>query len=134
MADISYTAADVTLNAGGVKARGTAAEVITAGEPVYKDGAPYNKLRPCINTSAAATLCAGIALNAAAANQPIFYATEGEVDYGGGLSAGEVYYVSSTAGGVEPSLASSDFVTLVGAAKTASVMSLKIVALGVQVA
>lgn len=108
MADLTVTAASVVASASAVKGRGTAGESITAGQPVYIDTSDSNKLKKADAGAAAAARVAGIALHAAAANQPLEYAIA-DPDFAPGATlslsaAGDagLYFLSNTAGGLCP--------------------------------
>lgn len=136
MADVSITAANVLAGANAKKRRGIAGATITAGQAVYEDSADSNKfkLADC-DLSAAAAKCVGIALHGAASGQPLEIVEEDDDFTPGGtlsLSAGGdtgVYVLSGTAGGIAPmdDLASGDYPVILGVAKSASKMVLKII-------
>jgi len=98
MADLSV--ASVKLRSGEPGA-GTAGVTITAGQGLYLDSAD-NRLKLAAAADVAKARCVGIALNGATADQPVNYAGPGSiVDLGGG-TAGLIYIVSGTAGGLSP--------------------------------
>jgi hypothetical protein len=124
MADISVTqSAVVAANANTVKATGVSGAAITAGQAVYADPADSYKIKPAQANSANPTHApnaVGIALNnAPGANQPVTYATDGDVIFNNVLTTGQVYALSAAnAGGIAPyaDLASTNFVTVLGVA------------------
>lgn len=132
MAAITITAADVTPGANAVVVLETAGEnAITAGEPVRKTS---NKVFAASNATAAAAAVIGIALANAATNQPVAVITGGDISFGDDvLTVGLIYAVGDSAGQIVPSadLGSGDFTTILGVAKTASVLSLDIQRSGV---
>lgn len=133
MADLTITAANVVL-VSGPKTTGTAGESLTAGQSVYLKSSDSKIYKADNNVTSAEASCVGIALHAAAANQPITYAIDtAVVNMGATLTVGETYIVSSTAGGVAPVAdVSTNFVTHLGVALTAANLSLKLVPWGVQ--
>lgn len=120
MADLSITATQVK-RITGTPRWGTAAETITAGQPVYIDD---GKLRPAVATSAYAADAVGVALNGGAVDQPIEYLLleQGAViDLGAAAAAaaGKIYVVSGSAGGLSPHTdattpATGEYATVVG--------------------
>jgi hypothetical protein len=134
MTDISITAANVVAGTGAKKVNGVAGAVVTAGQVVYRDSADGKfKLADCDHATAAVRSPYGIALNGAAANQPLTVITEGPVTIGGTLTAGVTYYLSSVAGGVAPiaDIASGDYPVILGIATSASVLDVNIQEAGV---
>lgn len=128
MADLVITAANVVAGNGASRRDGTAGEAITAGQVVYLDAADQRyKLADC-DAAAALRSPRGIALNGAAAGQPIEVLTEGPVTIGAVLTAGTAYYLSGTPGGIAPvaDLATGDYPTIVGIATSASVLDVKL--------
>src|SRR5690348_4111768 len=103
--------ADVTVTATGVKPVsgstvvdiGVAGESITAGQPLYKNANDSNKLyKTDANLGVSSAQVVGVAMHAATTDQPIEYATGGDLDFGSGLTVAIVYIVSATAGGIAP--------------------------------
>lgn len=134
MTDISVTAASVLASAGATLGIGTAGEALTAGQPVYKDATDSGKIKACdANASAAASACVGIALHTSANNQPIEYATGGDINMGATLVVGQVYITSANAGGVAPvsDLTTGWYTTVLGVATTTANLRLSINAGGV---
>jgi len=134
MADLSITAANVIAGSGATVKGGTAGATITAGQVVYLDSAA-GTYKLADNDDAAADEPHGIALNGAAAGQPLAVLTEGPVTIGATLTAGTTYYLSDTAGGICPhgDLANPQTVTLLGIATSASVLQVGIVQTGVTI-
>lgn len=134
MADLSITAANVVAANTAARQSGMAGETITAGQAVYLDPTVKKWLKADSNSAtAAAKTAGGIALNAAALNQPLAVATSGDVTIGAALTAGSAYYLSETPGGLQPAadLASGENVCLIGLANSASVLNIAIQAPGV---
>lgn len=104
MAALSITAASVLMSANGKSADGIAGAAITAGQVLYKDAADSNKLKLADADGAAAlrNVC-GIALNSAAAGQPVEYCIKDPaLVIGATITIGYVAILSSTAGGIAP--------------------------------
>lgn len=129
MTDLSITAASVLKGTGAQLGYGTAGAAITAGDTLYIDTADSNKLKlaDCDGASALRT-CVGIALCDAASGQPVTYQKAGEITLGAILTAGTIYVLSDTAGGIMPAadLEAGDYVTILGVAKSTSVLSMNI--------
>jgi hypothetical protein len=127
MADITVTPANVVSDTTTVKTSGTSGAAITAGQAVYADPSDSYRIKPAQANSANPTHApnvVGIALNSAPGqNQPVTYATNGNVLFGSGLTTGQVYVVSAAnAGGIAPygDLVATNFVTVLGVATSAS--------------
>ncbi len=136
MTDIVITATSVVGDGSGKRAQGTAGEAITAGQAVYFDTSVNKwKLADSDSATAAAKTSGGIALNGAALNQPVTVQVEGDVTIGATLVAGTAYYLSETAGGIQPAadLGAGENVCQLGIAKSTSVLAVRIVAPGVTV-
>jgi hypothetical protein len=120
MADLSVTAASVAKATGAATDEGTAGESVTAGQPVYRNQTDAGKLYRTDADAEASSVCAGIALHAAAAGQPLEFLTSGPIDIGATVAVGQVYVVSTNAGGIAPyaDLASGDYVSLLGVGTT----------------
>jgi hypothetical protein len=101
MSDITLTASSVAPTTSTVIARGTAFEQINAGQPIYADPANGNKLRVAGNTSGTTAAVVGIALNTSAPNQPLAYATGGDITTGAQLgTAATPFVLGSSAGNI----------------------------------
>lgn len=99
MAEISVTASAVRGTSSGF-ARGTAGATITAGQTLYLDSNSKLQLSDANNTSADEVV--GIALHASLADQPLTYASSGDVTINAALTAGVFYVVGTTAGSIAP--------------------------------
>lgn len=133
MADLSITAANVVSGAAPrIDRKRTAGAAITAGQWVYRDGEQY-KLADDNSATAAARVPDGVALNGAAAGQPLAVQTGGEITMGAVLAPGVAYYLSDTPGGMCPvaDLATGEYPCVVGIAKSASVLRIGINPAGV---
>lgn len=128
-ADLTITAANVVAGSNAKKQPGIAGAVITAGQPIYRDSAT-SKLAPVDvdSVTADARTPIGIALNGAAANQPVNYITEGDLNVGATLTVGTIYVASDTPGGIMPAadLESGDYVTVLGVASAANNLRMKL--------
>lgn len=114
MADLSITAANVERASGSIQ-HATATVAITAGQVISVATAGTAVLGTNASDQSANTT--GIALNEAAANQPISYLAVGQLDVGATLTIGELY-VASAAGAISPvgDHASADYLTVLGQA------------------
>lgn len=126
MADISVTAASVTLTSGQTDT-GTAGATITAGQLLYKDTANSNVLKHASCAATATAVVCGMALNGGASGQPIQFAKAGAILVPGAtLGVGEIYVLSDGSGTYAPraDLTTGDKVVIVGYATTASSITL----------
>ena len=133
MADLVITAANVAKGAHAALGSGTAGVAITAGQVLYLDAGTQRHVLTD-NDGDGTRQAEGIALNAAAAGQPITFLKGGEVTIGAVLTPGMAYYASDTAGGIIPhaDLAVGMDVILVGIAVSASVLSVSFRNTGVE--
>jgi hypothetical protein len=130
MSDLSITAASVIAGSDSVYEYGLWGETGTAGMPVYKDTST-NKWMKADNNSAtaAARRALGIALNGGGNNQPVKVHKQGDITIGATLTAGARYYLSETAGGIQPEAdlaTTGEYVCLLGVAKSTTVLALNI--------
>lgn len=135
MADLSLTASAIVAGSGAYVLSGTAGATITAGQAVYLDSSDSKyKLADCDSATAAVRDVVGIALNGASDGQPIDIITEGDLTVGSVLTGGIPYFLSPNAGGICPiaDIAVGDYYTIIGIAKSATVLSVKIHASGFQ--
>lgn len=106
MADITVTAANVAPNTGTVApsviTRGTAGATVTAGQSIYLDSATNTLKLADADASTATASAVGIALHGSLTGQPLAYVTGGFFTPGATLTKGQVYCVSTTAGGIAP--------------------------------
>lgn len=133
MADLTITATSVVPGSNAVKETGVALSTITAGQVVYRDPTTL-KFAPADANSATAAIRAayGIALNGAAAGQPVTVQTDGDITIGATLVVGVVYVLSATAGGIAPAadVADGDYVSVIGTPTSTTVLRLAIVQSG----
>lgn len=138
MADLSVTAANVLKGAGSrVKIEnGIAGAAATAGQTVYRDATDNKfKVADADSGTSAARATRGIALNGAAANQPLAVQTDGPYTAGGTVVVGTIYVQSDTPGGIMPAadLEAGDYVTVLGVGISATQIDLNIHVSGVAV-
>lgn len=131
MADLSVTAANV--RGYGDRLTGVAGGTILQGQTLRKNTS--GQIVVSSDDSAINAATAGIALNAASANQPVEYQSSGLIDMGATVAIGKVY-VQSTTGGVAPvdDIAGSEFITIVGVGTAANRLKIGIVQSGVAAA
>lgn len=140
MTDISVTpSAVLAANASTVQANGISGAAILAGQSVYADPADSYRIKPARTNSASPTQApnvVGIALNSApGANQPVSYASNGDVTINNVLTVGQVYAVSAAnAGGIAPysDLASTNFVSILGVATSGTNLRVSLIPTAVQ--
>ena len=127
MADLTITAANVVPQAGSTIKSATAGVAIAAGQPIYINTTTNQAELADANALASAEV-AGIAVNSAAAGQPVSYVSNGPVALGSVLTTGAVYVLSSTAGGLAPvaDLSSTEYTSILGVASSATVLAVKI--------
>lgn len=126
MVDITITPANVIAGSNASRINGVAGVAITAGQLVYKDSTTQKFLLSDTNSATAeARQPIGVALHAAAINQPLAVLTKGDITIGATLVAGTDYYASDTPGGICPraDVGATEQVTLVGLAKSTSVLA-----------
>jgi hypothetical protein len=133
MADLSITAADVKTTEGSAFRTVQFGETATAGETVYLKSSDQ-KFWLGDNGAADTADVEGIVLVGNATDEWGIVQTSGDIDVGATLTVGTVYVQSATAGGIAPEadIASTEYVTILGVAKTAALLALEINATGVQ--
>ncbi len=126
MADLSVTAGSVIPGTGAQYERATSGATITAGQLLYKDTSDSNKAKLADCDAEASAVLWGVAMNGASSGQKVTIQTAGDFNPGATATIGEVYVVSSTAGGIAPigDLLTGDYVTILGVATTASNISM----------
>ena len=136
MSDLSITGANVGVATSTTKvAVIEAAEAITRGMAVYRNGSNSNKATKAINTATASTAVYGIAISESAADGDfIAVATSGTVISGASMTVGQAYYLSNTAGGIGPfaDFSTSEYINLLYRATTATKAKLVLENSGVQ--
>lgn len=134
MANYDLNSALVRASTNATKKNGVAGATIAAGQPLYLD--PADNSYKLLDTNGASPLYkfAGMALNSAAAGQPVSVVSE-DPNYthgltlsgGGAVPVGAIVIASATAGALAPvgDLASGYYTTVIGVTKTATTMVLK---------
>jgi hypothetical protein len=132
MADISITAANV-VNVSASTESGTSGTSVAAGTVVYKDPVTKKYLLADSDGLPAARIPAGLALNGAFINQPVFIAKSGPIVVGGTLVPGTAYYLSNTPGGICPfaDVGTGENSVLLGIATSTTVLDIDIQVSGV---
>lgn len=136
MADLTITPASVVAASDAVKETGTAGATITAGQVVYLDSATTSyKLADSDSATAAARSPRGIALHGASSGQPLQILRSGSVTIGATMTAGLVYYLSKTAGGICPvaDIATGGYATSLGISTSTTVLKVNMTESGVAV-
>lgn len=136
MSDLSITAANVIASTDAVTEVRPAGVALTAGQWVYLDSATDTyKLADADSATAAVRSPRGQALNGGGIGQPIQIIRSGSVTVGGTMTAGLVYYLSKTAGGMCPvaDIASGGYATSLGIATSTTVFKINITESGVAV-
>lgn len=134
MSDLTITAANVVADSDATIEWGTAGEAITAGQVVYRDSTTAKYMKADNNSATAeAKVPRGVALNGAAANQPLAICTRGSVTIGATLSGGVAYYLSDTAGGICPvaDLGTGETATILGISTSTTKLKIDIQPSGV---
>lgn len=103
MTDISVTATQVTWVSGVRPIQGKAGATITPGQVVYLDE-NTNTYKLADANAAASAAVAGVCLDGGVSGRDIYVAPPGaRINWGATLTAGTIYELSETAGGVAPS-------------------------------
>jgi hypothetical protein len=134
--DLSVTAASVAAGTNAQIENGTAGATITAGQVVYKEASSKKfKLADADSATSEVKSPYGIALNGASDGQPLSVIKSGDLTAGATLTAGGRYYLSSTAGGIQPEadLSTGENIALLGLAKSTTVLGVTIIVPGVTV-
>jgi hypothetical protein len=135
LAAITVTPASVIPDAGYQHDTKLAGETITAGQALYLKASDDRYWLAQADGTAPEAECKGIALNAAAAGQPVRALTSGVITIGGTVAIGTIYVLGATPGAIYPAadLASGDRVTTLGIGTTAAKIAVKFHVSGVQV-
>lgn len=128
MADLSVTAANCVPVAGtGIIEYGTAGATLAAGKPIYLESST-NTWKLADNNSATAEVrqATALCLTGSSAGQPVAYMRSGQVTLGATMTAGVVYYLSDTAGGICPvaDLLTGEYPCTIGIATSTTVLQL----------
>lgn len=135
MTDLSQTPADVE-RVSGNKQEKIGGETLTAGMPVYADGADSFKLKPAQADATGTANAIGMTLNGADDDQPIVIQTDGVFKPGATVVVGQVYAVSAAnPGKIAPygDLIATNRVTILGVGISTSEILLGIINSGVAV-
>lgn len=120
MSDLTIVAANVVAGAGASIHNGIALSTIVAGQSVYRDPVTLQFAPALANSGTAAIRTPyGIALNSAAANQPVSVLAGGKYNPGATVVPGQIYVLSgANAGGIAPvgDLATGWYTTIIGIA------------------
>ena len=133
MANLTITAANVGISGSDTRIKSViVSEAVTQGQGVYYDTATNKYTRATAGDVVAKADARGIVLTPAGADGQCVIATGGLVIAGATLAVGTVYVVSATVGLIAPiaDMTTGDFVTILGVAKTTSVLELAINASG----
>jgi hypothetical protein len=134
MTDLVVVPASVLAGANAQRAAGTAGVAITAGQAIYLDPVTNRYLLADNNAvDVNARKPTGIALNNAAPSQPINLLTSGDITIGAAVTAGTDYFLSGAPGAICPraDVVTTMNVTLIGLAKSATVIAVDIQSSGV---
>lgn len=130
MTALSITASEVTTTNTAPIGNGIAYTAINAGDAVFIDTANGNKINLADADVLASSIVCGIALNSASAGQPVSYAKTGAVITvtTSTFTKGTPYFLGTTAGDIVPfaDLASGDYVSYLGVAKTTTTFAVNI--------
>lgn len=126
-ADLSVTAASVVPGTGAVLSTGTAGEALTAGQALYLKAADHKWYKAdCNSATAEVRVAKAFAITGSAAGQPVVVQTSGQITIGATMTAGVVYYLSGTAGGIRPVAdnTTGDYPQVLGMALSTTVLSI----------
>lgn len=135
MADLSQTAANVAPSGNTTPTtRVQYGENVTQGNALYRSTTD-SKWYKCDADTAAKAYCDGIAITPGSTNDygivvtPGSAAGESLINLGATLTVGEVYILSTNAGAIRPigDLASTQYGTVIGVAKTAALLDYQVV-------
>lgn len=132
MADLVIAAANVVAFRGARVSDEVAGVAIAAGQQLARDATTRRMILAEVADDDDHTV-EGMALNSAAAGQPVEVLQDGRVTVGAVLTVGTVY-VASAAGAVAPvaDLASGDYTTVLGVAETTSILRYRPLTAGVE--
>jgi hypothetical protein len=128
MTALTITATAVVAGADATRDNGKAGAALTAGQAVYKASDGTYKLADTNDASAIVRKPAGIALNGAAAGQPVAVLTKGSITIGSAVVGGTAYYLGGAPGAIVPvaDLTTGDRPALLGMATSATVIYIDI--------
>jgi hypothetical protein len=104
------------LQTSGERGNGIAGESLIAGQLCYRKSEDGKYYKAQADGTAEEATIAGVTLNVAAANQPIWFATSGVLTIGADFDVGMVIIAGATAGGLHEvsEQTDGDFVSVVG--------------------
>lgn len=122
MADVTITAANVSLGASASGSVVQVGEAVTAGQPLYLKAADSKYYKADANAGTAEATVTGIAMIPASADERTYMVTAGNIDIGGTTVVGTTYILSATAGGIAPETdyATGSYKTTLGTASNTS--------------
>jgi hypothetical protein len=132
--------ADLTITAANVGRGGATTEIqqnCQFGEAMTQGQSTYlstdNKWYKADADTSSASMAKGVVMTPASTNGYGDIALSGPIAIGATVAVGQVYVVSTTAGGIAPyaDLGTGDFVTILGVADTTSTINLSINATGI---
>jgi len=126
MVDLTIVPANVISAPDAKREDGTAGVALLAGQLVYKDSTTKKwALSDTNSATVEARQPTGIALHAAAINQPITVHRSGDITIGATVVGGTDYYASDTPGGICPraDVGATEKVTMIGLAKSTTVIA-----------
>ncbi|MBZ9980403.1 hypothetical protein LB521_04480 [Mesorhizobium sp. BR-1-1-8] len=128
MTALSITAASVLAGSDSSRDNGRAGVAVTAGQVVYKAADGTYKLADANDASAIVRKPKGIALHAAAINQPLAVHLKGSITVGATVTPGVAYYLGGTAGTIVPvgDLTTGDHPAFLGMATSATEIDIEI--------
>lgn len=133
MANLTITAANLVADYQAVIKTGTAGEALSAGDAIYADSSDSDELKMCqFDNTAAEAAAVGIVLADVIDGATVTYIVSGELAFGSILTAAVVYGLSATFGKIAPvtDLASTEYMTVLGVAKSTSTLQVRIVISG----
>lgn len=127
-ADLSITDTTTVPSTAAVLETKVAGEAIKAGQPVYQKASDHKIYLAENHATTAEATAIGLAACNAATGQPVTYQKSGDMTIGATLVSGTSYVVSVNKGKVAPAadLASGDYITILGTAKSTSVLTVGI--------
>src|SRR5262245_50489405 len=135
MTDLAVTGTGVVAGTDAAIEHGIAGATIAAGKVVFLNQTTkrYGLADNNATTPPETKTVRGIALNGASDGQPLAVLKAGEINLGVALVAGTDYYLSDTPGGICPraDVLTGETVTLIGLAKSTSILLVNLVATGV---
>lgn len=128
MANLTITAANVSMTNSTEVDVGIAGEALTPGQPVYLDESTDKWMKAESGDLQAKAKAGRIVMTPAAANARVLLASDGIVNIGATVVPNTVYVLSATSGLLCPlaDLVATDWVTIIGIANSTSTLKLTI--------